>query len=159
MRALPAGPSVIDMVANAAFMIGLAEGIRPQINELLPALPFHMAEYNFYRAAQHGLEAQLVWPEVDQYGCIEQSVAGIIERKLPLAKQGLLSIGVDENECDHYLGVIERRLAANRTGASWQMDMLHQLEASGNREQALHQMLEAYISNSHDNAPVAEWSL
>ena len=66
---------------------------------------------------------------------------------------------MDENECDHYLGVIERRLAANRNGASWQMDMLHKLEASGNREQALHQMLEAYISNSYDNAPVAEWSL
>ena len=159
MRALPAGPSVIDMMANAAFMIGLAEGIRPQINELLPALPFHMAEYNFYRAAQHGLDAQLVWPEVDQYGCIEQSVASIIERKLPLAKQGLLSIGVGAQESDHYLAVIERRLAANRTGASWQMDMLHKLEARSNREQALHQMLEAYISNSYDNAPVAEWSL
>ena len=159
MRALPAGPSAIDMVANAALMIGLAEGIRPQINELLPALPFHMAEYNFYRAAQHGLDARLVWPEVDQYGCVEQPVADIIERKLPLAKQGLLSIGVDAQECEHYLGIIERRLATRRTGAHWQMEMLRRLESDGNREQALHRMLEAYIRNSYDNAPVAGWPL
>ena len=51
MRALPAGPTAVDMVANAAFLIGLAEGLRPHINELLPGLPFPRAEYNFYRAA------------------------------------------------------------------------------------------------------------
>jgi len=159
MRALPAGPSAIDMVANAALMIGLVEGIKPRINDLLPALPFHMAEYNFYRAAQHGLEAKLVWPEPDQYGCIEQSVADVLERYLPIAREGLLSIGVDAAESDRYLAVIERRLAARRTGASWQMDMLHQLEAGSNRREALHTMLEAYISHSADNAPISEWPL
>ena len=61
MRALPAGPTAVDMVANAALFIGLAEGLRPQVDTLLPALPFSLAEYNFYRAAQHGLEARLVW--------------------------------------------------------------------------------------------------
>ena len=46
-----------------------------------------------------------------------------------------------------------------RTGARWQMEMLRRLESDGNREQALHRMLEAYIRNSYDNAPVAEWPL
>jgi len=159
MRALPAGPSAIDMVANAALMIGLVEGIKPRINDLLPALPFHMAEYNFYRAAQHGLEATLVWPEPDQYGCEEQPVAALLERYLPLARAGLLSIGVEAAECDYYLRVVERRLAARRTGASWQMDVLHRLEAGSNRQEALHQMLETYIHHSSDNLPIADWPL
>lgn len=61
MRALPAGPTTRDMTANAALLIGLAEALRPTINQLLPALPYRYAEYNFYRAAKFGLQARLIW--------------------------------------------------------------------------------------------------
>jgi gamma-glutamyl:cysteine ligase YbdK (ATP-grasp superfamily) len=159
MRSLPAGPTAVDMVANAAFLIGLAEGIRPEINSLLPGIPFHIAEYNFYRAAQHGLDARLVWPELDQSGYREQSVCSIIARLLPLARAGLDSIGIGAGEADRYLGVIEHRLQRRQTGATWQRDMLAKLKKTTPPEAALHELLELFIGYSTANVPVAEWEI
>ncbi|PLW67274.1 glutamate-cysteine ligase family protein [Pseudohalioglobus lutimaris] len=159
MRALPAGPSAVDMVANAAFLIGAAEGIRPQLNQLLPAIPFHNAEYNFYRAAQHGLEAQLVWPELDQSGFREQPITGVIERMLPVARSGLVAIGVSNAEIDRYLGVIEARLESRQSGAVWQQRKLQKLKQQMSTERALHELLENFIGLSAENLPVAQWPL
>ena len=159
MRTLPAGPTAIDMVANAAFLIGLAEGIRPRIDELQPSLPFGMAEYNFYRAAQYGLDAQLVWPRFEQSGYRQQSVCAIIRELLPLARQGLDAIGIAAEESRRYLGVIERRLEHHQTGAIWQQQMLARLKQTMPLDAALHQLLEVFTGYSAQNLPVAEWPL
>lgn len=159
MRALPAGPSAVDMVANAALLIGLAWGIRDQLEELLPALPFNMAEYNFYRAAQHGLGARLVWPQPGQSGYREQAICDVIERMLPVAHAGLAGLGISGEESSRYLGVIEARLEQRRSGAIWQQQKLAQLKKSMPLEAALHQLLEEFIIHSEENLPVAEWSL
>ncbi|MEP5569722.1 MAG: glutamate--cysteine ligase [Halioglobus sp.] len=159
MRALPAGPTAVDMVANAAFLIGAAEGIRSQINELLPAIPFHNAEYNFYRAAQHGLNAKLVWPDSLQKGFNERPVTEIIEEMLPVARKGLSVIGVSEEEISRYIEVIEQRLETGQTGAVWQQKKLALLKQQMPAQQALHELLECFMSHSAKNLPVAQWSL
>lgn len=162
MRALPAGPTAVDMVANAAFLIGMAEGLRPNINIWLPALPFHIAEHNFYRAAQHGLEAKLVWPRDRQCACEEQTAAAIIAAMLPVARRGLAAIGIADGEASRYLQVIERRLANGQTGARWQ---LTQLDRDGNGDRgrpgaaALAAMLDRFMVHSASNVPVAEWTV
>lgn len=157
MRALPAGPTAVDMLANSAFLIGLAEGLKHNIDELLPALPFRMAEYNFHRAAQHGLDARIIWPQAKQLRCKEQPVCAVIERMLPVADEGLAGIGVDRKDIDLYLGVIENRLRTGQTGASWQLAMLNKLYGSHRRDAAQKQMLEIYMENSRSHQPVAEW--
>jgi gamma-glutamyl:cysteine ligase YbdK (ATP-grasp superfamily) len=159
MRALPAGPTAIDMAANAALLIGLAEGVRPGIEKLLPAIPFSIAEYNFYRAAQHGLEAKLVWPDAGQSGYREQSVCSIIESLLPVARQGLDAIGIASGESTRYLGVIERRLDRHQTGATWQRAKLAGLKQKMPLDAALHTLLEVFIAHSVENIPVSEWQL
>lgn len=159
MRALPAGPTAVDMAANAALLVGLAEGLRPQINALLPGLPFATAEYNFYRAAQHGLGAKLVWPGLGQPGYRERAVTDILASLLPLAGEGLAAIGVSAAESAHYLGVIERRLQRRQTGATWQRGMLAQLQGKMPLPATLHALLETYMSHSEANLPVAEWPL
>lgn len=159
MRALPAGPTAVDMVANAAFLIGLAEGVRPQLEQLLPALPFPKAEYNFYRAAQHGLDAKLLWPDLNQTGYREQGTADIIDAMLPVAGDGLAAIGVGAAESSRYLGVIEQRLRARRTGASWQLQRLEELKGKATLYEAHHAMLEEFMEHSAANIPVAEWPL
>ena len=159
LRALPAGPTPVDMVANAAFHIGLAEGLREQVEELLPALPFRLAEYNFYRAAQFGLDAQLLWPEPDQSGYREQRAGDLIARFLPVAEQGLLAIGVEAAEARHYLSVVEQRLVSQQTGASWQLARLEQLMRRHSAERALQALLEEFMDNSAQNMPVGGWSL
>ena len=62
MRALPAGPTVTDMLANAAFLIGLTLWLAGQDQRWTYALPFERADHGFYRAAQYGLAAELTWP-------------------------------------------------------------------------------------------------
>lgn len=159
MRALPAGPSAVDMVANAAFLIGLAEGLRGDINRLLPGIPFHIAEHNFYRAAQHGLQAKLVWPRHDQNRLREQPVTGIIAALLPTAREGLTAVGVTAREIDYYLGVIEARLEGGVTAADWQLATWRRFEKRMSSQRALHAMLNLFTVHSEANLPVAQWPL
>jgi hypothetical protein len=126
---------------------------------LLPSIPFHIAEYNFHRAAQLGLDARLVWPSFDQAGFREEPVVNIIERMLPLAREGLDAIGIDGGESQRYLDVIERRLVERCSGAIWQRRMLEKLREKQKPKEALHAMLEQFIEHSTANVPVAEWPL
>jgi hypothetical protein len=158
MRALPAGPTPVDMVANAAFLIGLAEGLRPEIPHILPAIPFRMAEYNFYRAAQHGLDAKVLWPHARQSGYREEDIASVIGRLLPTAYSGLGAIGVGSSEAERYLSVIETRLARRQTGASWQLGQLPSMADTQAGSPAFRAMLERYLSLSKENLPVALWT-
>ena len=158
-RALPAGPTPVDMIANAALLIGLSEALRPQVNELLPALPFYLAEYNFYRAAQHGLQARLVWPSRLQNSCEEMTLGEILLSLLDSAKQALQRIGIDENDIEHYLGVIEARLHNGQTGAAWQRDSFAHFRGQHSRPEAMHKMLESMMTNAKSKRPVHEWPL
>lgn len=157
LRALPAGPTPVDMVANAALYIGLAEGLRPHINRLLPALPFTLAEYNFYRSAQDGLEARLVWPDPGQSGCRERPVTELLTELLPIAREGLHAIGIEPAEAERYLAVIAQRLDSAQTGAQWQRRTLAALIDGHSAEHAAHEMLERYYNHSMRNTPVGEW--
>ncbi len=159
MRALPAGPTPLDMAANAALLLGLAEGLRPWLPQLLPAIPFQYAQYNFYRAAQFGLDAQLVWPEHPGQAAREMPVTRLLERLLPIAGQGLASIGIGSDESEHYLGVIAERLARRQSGAVWQRHTLEALRRDMPLHEALHAMLERFIEYSGQNLPVSRWPL
>lgn len=158
LRSLPAGPSVPDMIANAAFYIGMAEGIKDKINDLLPALPFELAEYNFYQSAQDGLNAKLVWPFINQSGCCEKPIIEILEEYLDVAKTGLSNIGVSDAESSYYLNIIKQRIKSQQTGSTWQRNTVAKFEAEMDRNSAIHKMLELYLQNSCDNKPVAEWA-
>jgi hypothetical protein len=57
-----AGPTVVDMLADAAFHLGLALALAPDAGAWTRRLPFQQAHHNFYRAAQLGLGASLAWP-------------------------------------------------------------------------------------------------
>lgn len=157
MRALPAGPSAIDMAANAAFLVGLVLGMRDRITELIPALPFQYAEYNFYRSAQNGLDAQLLWPTLEPISPHERSVRGLIEEMLPVAAAGLLGQGVDKAEADSYLTLIAKRLRNEATGARWQRRTLARLERRNGRDEAIRLMMQAYLRNAATGEAVHRW--
>ncbi|TXS95406.1 glutamate--cysteine ligase [Parahaliea maris] len=159
MRALPAGPTPLDMVANAALLIGLAEGMRSRIHTLLPGLPFYLAEHNFYRAAQYGLAAPLVWPETGSSGYREHRALTIVRELLPLAYRGLAELGIDNAEAEQYLGVIAQRLSRAQTGASWQLMRLARLRCELPPEEVNSALLKEFIGHSVSNRPVAEWPL
>ncbi|MEM1403478.1 MAG: glutamate--cysteine ligase [Pseudomonadota bacterium] len=159
MRALPSGPTAIDMVANAAFQVGLAIGLRDRMDRLASAIPFSHSEYNFYRAAQQGLAARPVWPNLRQHGLAEAAVTDVIADLLGTASDGLASLRVAQDDRDRYLGVIEQRLQTRQTGASWQRQATEALMERGlGKSAALAAMLEIYQQNSAGNEPVAQWT-
>jgi len=158
-RALPSGPTPIDMVASAAFLVGLTMGLSPQMDRLLPNFPFEYAHRNFYRAAQDGVEATLLWPTVCAGGPKEIGACPLAEELLPIAEEGLAQVGVEPQEIQALFGVIRQRIRAKMTGARWQLAVLSQLEGRMDREAALSCMLEHYMAGSQSGIPVSEWSV
>jgi gamma-glutamyl:cysteine ligase YbdK (ATP-grasp superfamily) len=157
MRALPAGPTMIDMLANAAFLIGLSLWLAAQDQRWTYALPFERADHGFYRAAQHGLSAQLTWPtgHCDQTRTL--TGAKLVPELVPAARQGLLHAGVTAAEADGLLDVISARAASGQTGAAWQRATLAAAEQRHDRERALAIMLNRYLQCAHTGLPVHTW--
>jgi gamma-glutamyl:cysteine ligase YbdK (ATP-grasp superfamily) len=156
LRALPAGPSPVDMLANAAFAIGLACGLDERVDALLPALPFALVVQNFYRAAQHGLAARLFWPGSD--GTLQRrDAAELALEQLPFAARGLHRLGVSRPEVARCTGILRRRIEQRTGGAAWQLRQLARLEPRLGRARALQALVRLYTDCALANQPVHEW--
>jgi hypothetical protein len=153
LRALPSGPTVTDMLANAAFLVGLTLALTEQAPRLTRQLSFARANANFYRAARHGPSAQLEWPGADGPQRGDQLAAGL----LPAAAAALEAAGVDGEEVGLLLGVVEARIRSGRTGAAWQRATLLRLEPELGRDGALRALLERYLELSATGEPVHAW--
>ncbi len=158
LRALPAGPTVTDMLANAAFLIGLSRWLAEQDQRWTYTMSFERAEHGFYRAAQHGLAAELTWPFGPGGRLRTLPAAELVPEVLPVARDGLVDSGVAAEEADHLLGVIAARVAAEQTGAVWQRRMLATLEPRLGRERALAAMLNRYLECAATSQPVHTWT-
>ena len=157
MRALPAGPTVPDMLANAAFLIGLTLWLAGQDQRWTYALPFERADHGFYRAAQYGLAAELSWPAGRGDRVRTVPAAELVPELLPAARQGLLGAGVAAAETDRLLGLLGARVATGQTGAAWQRATLAAAERGRSRDQALAVMLDRYLAYAATGQPVHTW--
>src|SRR3954452_13056619 len=61
-RVLPSGPTVVDLLANAAFYFGLVRQLAEEERPIWSQLAFAAAEDNFPRGARDGITAVLNWP-------------------------------------------------------------------------------------------------
>lgn len=159
MRTLPAGPSIRDMMANAALMIGLARLLQSSMQDLMPSIPFDYCVRNFYRAAEKGLAAKLIWPSTSQSEPEYHSAASILARLLPMLPRQLSEMGFVEADFMPLLEIIRERLDSRQTGAQWQLDQFAALRQSLSPPEALLAMQRIYQRNSLDNVPVAQWTL
>ena len=154
-RVLPAGPSVADVMANAAFYYGLVRALAEAERPVWSQLSFTTAAENLHAAARHGLDAQLYWPGLGEVPAAELT----LRRLLPLAHEGLARWGVAGADAQRLLGIIEQRCLTGRTGAAWQSAMVAGLTARGgtDRDEALRLMTQRYTDHMHDNMPVHTW--
>jgi gamma-glutamyl:cysteine ligase YbdK (ATP-grasp superfamily) len=157
MRALPAGPTVIDMAANAAFLVGLTLALAPHADRLLNSMTFGQARRNFYCAARLGLAGELLWPADRAPSPRLAPAPELIPRLLPLAREGLESARVAGDEADRLLGVIRARVASGTTGARWQRRVLAAYEHVKPRPDAAGAMLDRYVTAMESGRPVHEW--
>jgi hypothetical protein len=155
-RVLPAGPTVVDMLANAAFYFGLTRSLASADRPVWSQLPYSSAEQNFYQACRDGLEATLWWPRVGEVRTTDL----VLEQLLPAAYDGLDRFGVAKASRDRLLGIIERRCVTGRNGAVWQTETVARLEDEGrDRTTALREMLLRYAEHMRTNEPVHTWPI
>ena len=147
-RILPAGPTICDMMANAALYLGLAHYLAMSGQNGTGGLPYAEALRNFYAAARYGLDATLVWPRSGAVG----ADALLLEELLPKAQQGLADLGVDDRD-GRYLDVIEARVRSRQTGASWQR------KAYETYGRDVYKLMAAYCERQRSGAPVHQWDL
>lgn len=146
-RILPAGPTFVDMIANAALYLGLARALALGGENGTGGLSFADASRNFYAAARHGLDATLVWPGVGEIAADRL----LLERLLPAAREGLADFGVTDSR--GFLDVMAARVRARQTGAAWQRKAL--AAAGGD----LFALMAAYCEGQRSGAPVHEWDV
>ena len=155
-RVLPAGPTIIDGMANSAFYYGVVRTLADSDRPVWTRMSFAAAEENFYSCARRGIDAKVYWPGFGEVQADELTLRHL----LPMADEGLKSWGVATEVRDRYLGVIEERCRSGQNGASWQIDCVNALEAKGkDRGSALVEMLRLYLEKMHVGEPVHTWDL
>ena len=152
-RALPAGPTLIDEVANAAFFYGLMAGLSRQHERIDRVMAFEDARGNFFAAARHGLKAQLTWIG----GETIEAPRLILDRLLPEAREGLRGAGIDAADIDRYLGVLEERVRRGQTGAQWALSSLSALEGKATEDMRYRALCAAMLEHQRNEEPVHGW--
>ncbi len=154
-RPMPAGPSIIDEMANAAFFYGLMTALPHEYGEIEKLMTFDDAKNNFFVAARYGLKAQLAWVGGRDW----PASTLIMDHLLPMAREGLKRAGVDEEDRDRHLDVIEERVERDQTGALWSLRSLAAMGEQGARETRHRALTEAMLAGSRSGAPVSRWTL
>jgi CBS domain-containing protein len=152
-RVMPAGPSVLDEIANAALWFGAMAELGAQGEEVARRIDFDQAGANFYTAAREGLGAHFTWLDGEDVTAARL----VLDRLLPLAEAGLRRQGIVEDDIKRYLSVVDARVRTARTGARWQLSSWNALKnkaTSGERSGAL---VAATLQRQQTGRPVAEW--
>lgn len=173
-RLLPAGPTVADIVADAAFYYGMVKYLVGQTRPVWSRLSYDDATSNFFAGARDGLYASMTWPTLGTIPVADLVTNHLLEQ----AEQGLEQLEVDRKLIDKNLEIIEGRARSHQNGATWQLVALNHATAAvvaevedgvegaesvdgpdtPVRREAMARMLKAYIANQKSGAPVHTWS-
>ncbi len=154
-RYLPAGPSIIDQMANSAFLLGLMRFLPEHYGDVRDKLNFDDAKSNFFSAARHGLRSQLCWLDGEAYSAHEL----ILNELLPQAREGLAAAGIDREDSDRYLGVLEERVRKRCTGSKWMLDSLASMDRLAKTNVRMRALTATMLENQASGEPVHTWEL
>ncbi len=146
-RVLPASPSIVDAIANAALFFGLCDSLKMEVEQLSAQLPFDQAKDNFYQAARFGLDAKITW--FDQQKIPIRKL--LLDELLPQAHQGLLRLGIEGRDCHHYLGIVAQRLEAGQNGCNWQRRYVQSHGVN------MRKLTAAYLEHQQQEKPIHQW--
>jgi CBS domain-containing protein/gamma-glutamylcysteine synthetase len=154
-RVLPAGPSVVDSTANAAFWLGLMIGFFHEHEDITKIISFEDIRDNFDKAAKFGFDTKYTWFHDEKVSPREL----ILEKLLPIARKGLRIQNVDEADIEKYMGIIEARATMHMTGARWQLRAFTKLIKEVTIDEALTTITSAIAKNQWEGKPVHTWEL
>lgn len=148
-RVVPAGPTVVDCVANAALFFGLVQALGSDDVAPEAQLSFSDCRQNFYSAARYGLQSRPMWLDGHTH-CMAEL---LLEELLPLAQSGLEALQISPSDISHYLEVIEKRVSQRQNGALWQRGYVERHGAD------MQQLANAYMERQRSGEPVYAWTM
>lgn len=151
-RYLPAGPTMVDEIANFVFWIGLMKGQPENWDDLQKDIQFKEVKNNFIRGARTGLESVFHW--MGESICAKKL---ILENLLPLARKGLEKFNIDNQDIDKYLGIIHDRVERERTGSEWTIKNFRNLSRHLGPVSARQEILSSMFQMQQENIPVHQW--
>ncbi|MDX1653010.1 MAG: CBS domain-containing protein [Brumimicrobium sp.] len=154
-RLLPAGPTVVDEIANAAFWLGLMHGMPEEYRNLASKMDFDDAKLNLLKAARYGLDSQFRWLSGKKYTA-EKLILDVL---LPIAEKGLLKAGVDIKDIEKYLDILRSRVKTGKTGSQWVYDSWAQLKGRHSDNYITTFIASAMIKRQREGEPVHTWKL
>ena len=145
-RVQSAGTSPSDIAAQLGFYVGMLAYWERNGCEL-ERVSFLTVRDNFYQAAKFGLQGFVKWAGNKRVGI--QPL--ILNELLPLAKEGLSYVGLQQEEIHYYLDeVLGQRLKQGLSGAVWQRNKVQELNS------VIH-MLEIYHEQQQSLKPLWRW--
>jgi CBS domain-containing protein len=152
-RVIPAGPSVVDEVSNAAFWLGCMIAMGEKYDDITKVMDFADARDNFLKAAKFGIDSTFTWMKDKKISATEL----ILKELLPMSREGLKMRKVRTADINKYLGIIEARAKEHRTGARWVLRSYTSLVTQVTPDEAVAGLTAAIIKNQKDNKPVHTW--
>lgn len=148
-RVMASGPSLVDIIANTAFSVGLTTWLAGQEKAPEESMTFTDCEANFYAAARHGLRANIRW-----FGKKVVLRDLILNELIPKAKQGLAQFCNDSSEIEYYLQeILFERVRSGQNGSQWQRDFV------GSHGKDFKNLSLAYSERQLSGKPVHQWTL
>jgi len=154
-RYLPAGPSVADEMANAAFFLGLMTELPREFGDVTKLMKFEDAKNNFFNAARSGLNGRMRGLDGKQ----RRVGSLILEELLPRARVGLRDAGVDDADSERLLGIVESRIRAETTGSKWMIDSLAAMDPRAKLNVRMRTLTSAMKGHQERGEPLHEWPI
>lgn len=154
-RYLPSGPSVPDEMANAAFFLGLMTELPREFGDITDYMSFDEAKSNFFNAARYGLNGQIRGLD----GKSRRVGRLILEELLPRARRGLERAGIDPNDNERLLNIIELRVRGETSGAKWMLDSYASMDKRAKPNVRMRTLTAAMKRNQESGLAVHLWPL
>lgn len=148
-RHMPAGPTIQDMIANTALLMGSIFAVGNNSVPLEKELDFGKIKSNFYHAAKYGLDAEFMWTN-DRSFPVTDVLNHIV---IPLAYEGLEQLDVSKEDADYYLGIIKDRVKTKQTASCWLINFMEKNACT------FEDLLETYCENQKKDIPIHDWLL
>lgn len=152
-RYIPAGPTIVDEIANTALWTGLMNGMADEYKTIDSKMHFSEVKSNFYKAAQAGMSAQFKWKSAKLIPARDL----ILKELIPIAKQGLINAKINTSDIDKYLGIIIERVKSEKTGSQWILTSYAKLKKEHTADESISAITEGMYQRQKIGTPVHKW--
>lgn len=152
-RYIPAGPTLIDQMANMAYWVGLMIGQPEKYRDIHEKEDFRNVRNNFYKAARTGMDAIFDW---DDKKVTARDLH--LQKLLPIARKGLEIAKISTKEIELYLGTIEKRIKSHN-GAEWLVGSYRSLLKNRKPLEAQQVLTACLYENQQKDRAVSNWEV